>query len=75
MLSQDLFVHHVYFWLENPDSVADREALLEGLNKLAKVPTIRSICALPTIYGGASTKFSPAGRTKTPLWKHSIKMS
>ncbi len=41
MLSQDLFVHHVYFWLENPDSVADREALLEGLSKLSKVPSIQ----------------------------------
>jgi hypothetical protein len=42
MLSQDLFVHHVYFWLENPESVADRDALLEGLkNILSKVPTIQ----------------------------------
>jgi hypothetical protein len=41
MLSQDLFVHHVYFWLVNPDSVADREALLEGLHKLSAVPSIQ----------------------------------
>ncbi len=42
MLSKDLFVHHVYFWLENPESVADRDALLEGLkNILSTVPTIQ----------------------------------
>ena len=41
MLSQDLFVHHVYFWLEHPGSVADRDALLEGLKKLSTVPTIQ----------------------------------
>jgi hypothetical protein len=41
MLSQDLFVHHVYFWLENPGSAADRDALLEGLKKLSTVPTIQ----------------------------------
>lgn len=41
MLSQDLFVHHVYFWLENPTSEADRAALLAGLKKLSAVPTIQ----------------------------------
>ena len=41
MLSQDLFVHHVYFWLENTESEADRDALLEGLKKLSAVPTIQ----------------------------------
>jgi hypothetical protein len=41
MLSQDLFVHHVYFWLENPDSEKDCTALLEGLKKLSTVPTIQ----------------------------------
>jgi hypothetical protein len=41
MLTQDLFVHHVYFWLENPNSVEDKTALLEGLKKLSKVPSIQ----------------------------------
>ena len=41
MLSQDLFIHHVYFWLENPDSKEDRDALLEGLKKLSAVPSIQ----------------------------------
>lgn len=39
--AKELFVHHVYFWLKNPNSETDREKLIEGLNKLSKVPTIR----------------------------------
>jgi hypothetical protein len=38
---KELFVHHVYFWLKNPDSEADRLKLMEGLDKLSKVPEIR----------------------------------
>ena len=41
MLSQDLFIHHVYFWLENPDSKEDHAALLTGLQALSKVPSIQ----------------------------------
>jgi len=41
--SKELFVHHVYFWLKNPGSEADKAKLLEGLDKLAKVPTIRMV--------------------------------
>jgi hypothetical protein len=41
MLTQDLFIHHVYFWLENPESSADHAALLEGLKKLSAVPSIQ----------------------------------
>ena len=41
MLSQDLFIHHVYFWLENPESKEDHVALLAGLEALAKVPSIQ----------------------------------
>ncbi|GAB3640794.1 Dabb family protein [Spirosoma arcticum] len=40
---KELFVHHVLFYLKNPDSETDRAKLLEGLNKLAKVPTIRMV--------------------------------
>jgi len=39
--AKELFIHHVYFWLKNPNSETDREKLIEGLNKLSKVPTIR----------------------------------
>lgn len=35
------FIHHVYFWLKNPSSEADRNKLIEGLTALSKVPTIR----------------------------------
>ncbi|KAB7729954.1 Dabb family protein [Rudanella paleaurantiibacter] len=35
------FVHHVYFWLANPDSEADRKQLLAALETLKTVPVIR----------------------------------
>ena len=41
MLSQNLFIHHVYFWLENPESKECHVALLEGLKKLSSVSTIQ----------------------------------
>jgi hypothetical protein len=42
MLSQDLFVHHVYFWLQNPGSADDLKALTEGLRSLTSIQTIAS---------------------------------
>lgn len=36
-----MFIHHVFFWLKNPDSSADRDKLVQGLTKLSKVKTIR----------------------------------
>jgi hypothetical protein len=41
MLSQDLFIHHVYFWLTNPGSKEDHAALLSGLQALSKVASIQ----------------------------------
>ncbi|WP_234733699.1 Dabb family protein [Tellurirhabdus bombi] len=41
--AKTLFVHHVYFYLKNPNSADDKAKLLEGLNKLAKVPTIKFV--------------------------------
>jgi hypothetical protein len=41
MLSQDNFIHHVYFWLNNPESREDYAALLEGLLKLKLAPSIK----------------------------------
>lgn len=38
---KNIFVHHVFFWLKNPDSKEDKAALIEGLKKLSKVETIR----------------------------------
>lgn len=39
-MASDYFVHHVYFWLKDPDNHADRDRLVEGLQKLSKVSTI-----------------------------------
>jgi Stress responsive A/B Barrel Domain len=36
------FIHHVYFWLHNPNSEEDKKALIEGLKKLSKTGTINS---------------------------------
>ncbi|MBC8984551.1 Dabb family protein [Pedobacter sp. N36a] len=36
-------VHHVFFWLKNPNSTADRDQLIAGLKKLSKIPTVRKI--------------------------------
>lgn len=40
MQLNNIFVHHVYFWLNNPGSEEDQKALLAGLKKLATVETI-----------------------------------
>ena len=42
MLDKNLFIHHVYFWLNNPGSMADRDELIEGLKKLSAAATIQS---------------------------------
>ncbi|MDO3380649.1 Dabb family protein [Gilvimarinus algae] len=36
-------LHNVYFWLKNPDSDTDRDALIAGLKTLAAIPTVREI--------------------------------
>ena len=41
MPDKNIFVHHVYFWLKNPASKADKDKLVEGLQKLSKVNTIK----------------------------------
>lgn len=35
--------HHVFFWLKNPASTADRDQLIEGLRTLAGIETVREI--------------------------------
>lgn len=42
MPASDYFIHHVYFWLKNPDSQEDRNKLVEGLKKLTKVQSIKT---------------------------------
>jgi hypothetical protein len=34
------FVHHVFFWLKNPDSEEDRAALVKGLMKMVPIKTV-----------------------------------
>ena len=34
------FVHHVLFYLKNPNSAEDKAQLMEGLQALSKVPCI-----------------------------------
>lgn len=36
-------VHHVFFWLKNPDSKEDLAKLLAGIRGLAKIETVRGI--------------------------------
>ena len=36
-------VHHVFFWLKNPDAKEDLAKLLEGLQTLRKIETIRQM--------------------------------
>ena len=36
-------VHHVFFWLKNPDSKQDRDQLIAGVKTLSKIPTVRKI--------------------------------
>lgn len=35
------FVHHVYFWLKNPESKEDQSRLIAGLKDLAQVKSIQ----------------------------------
>jgi len=41
MALQNIFIHHVYFWLKNPGNPQDLEKLVAGLRKLSAVKTIR----------------------------------
>jgi hypothetical protein len=36
-----VFIHHVFFWLNDPKSKEDRDQLFAGLRKLSAVPTIK----------------------------------
>ena len=33
--------HHVFFWLKNPDSAEDLNKLIEGIQTLSKIKTLR----------------------------------
>lgn len=36
-------VHHVFFWLKNPSSKADRDKLIAGLKTLKKIESIKAV--------------------------------
>src|SRR5690606_19892324 len=36
-------LHHVFFWLKNPNSATDRAKLIAGVKSLAAIETVRSI--------------------------------
>lgn len=41
MKKKSNFVHHVYFWLNNPNSAEDKAKLIEGLRTLEKIKPIK----------------------------------
>ena len=41
MATKNLFIHHVYFWLKNPNNKDDLQKLLQGLTTLTQVKTIK----------------------------------
>lgn len=36
-------VHHVFFWLKNPESKEDRDKLVAGVKTLSKIETVRDL--------------------------------
>jgi hypothetical protein len=42
MSDNSIFIHHVYFWLNRPESREDFDELVAGLKKLSAVETIRT---------------------------------
>lgn len=38
-----MVVHHVFFWLKNPDSATDRDKVIEGLKTLRNIPLIKEL--------------------------------
>ena len=43
MKNSSKIIHHVFFWLKNPSSKEDLEALIAGLQTLKKIKTVRDI--------------------------------
>ncbi len=41
IIEKNGFIHHVFFWLKNPDSKEDLAQLISGLQKLSRAPTIK----------------------------------
>lgn len=43
MAKRPPLVHHVFFWLKNPQSTEDRDKLVEGVKTLSKIPTVKEL--------------------------------
>jgi hypothetical protein len=41
IIKNEGFIHHVFFWLKNPESKEDLIQLIDGLKKLSKAATIK----------------------------------
>src|SRR5665647_2592912 len=41
IIEKNGFIHHVFFWLKNPERKEDAFQLIEGLKKLSAAPTIK----------------------------------
>lgn len=52
------FIHHVLFYLNNPNSIEDRALLIKGLEAMAKIPCIQF-----------SNIGAPAGTTRSVIEK------
>lgn len=37
------FIHHVFFWLKNPDNAQEKAQLLQALRDLGKIDVIRAV--------------------------------
>ena len=42
-INKNYLLHHVFFWLKNPDSIIDKELLVKGIKTLAAIETVRSL--------------------------------
>lgn len=43
MIQDTALVHHVFFWLKNPDSQEDLDALLNGIRGLGEIPEVKGV--------------------------------
>lgn len=39
---KNVLIHHVFFWLNNPDSITDKQQLIAGLQKLSAANAIQT---------------------------------
>ena len=43
LTDKKMVIHHVFFWLKDPSSTANRDMLVKGLKTLKKIGTVRKI--------------------------------